>query len=272
MKSKFTLCMTYKGCPNSTYEQVELEYFTFPGGELQPKFKSKHPIKTVWINAYIFDAAGIVMLMLLKDILDREDINKIGLHIHYMPYARQDRICNPGEAFGLKVVSNLINDLNFDSVIVSDPHSDVTPALLDKCVVDSQVDCFRDTLGKHKLTIEDFKDYALIAPDAGASKKTLAMAKFLTHTGFIQAEKVRNVETGNITHTSVGGNVVGRDCLIVDDICDGGATFIALAKALKFQDAKSITLYVTHGIFSKGKQHLLDNGIDNIYCCYDWTE
>ena len=53
---------------------------------------------------------------------------------------------------------------------------------------------------------------------------------------------------------------MGRNCLIVDDICDGGGTFIPLAKKLKNAGAKTVTLYVTHGIFSKGldplKEHI----------------
>lgn len=112
----------------------------------------------------------------------------------------------------------------------------------------------------------------MISPDAGANKKTLEMAKFLGHNNFIRADKIRNVKTGSIEHTAVYGCVKDKDCLIVDDICDGGATFIALAERLKFGDAKSVSLYVTHGIFSKGKQHLLDNGVDHIYCFHDWTK
>jgi ribose-phosphate pyrophosphokinase len=54
--------------------------------------------------------------------------------------------------------------------------------------------------------------------------------------------------------------------LIVDDICDGGATFIRAARALRaIEPDVEVGLCVTHGIFSKGRQHLLDNGIDKIY-------
>jgi ribose-phosphate pyrophosphokinase len=41
--------------------------------------------------------------------------------------------------------------------------------------------------------------------------------------------------------------------LIVDDICDGGATFIGIADAIHEKDPDAdVRLYVTHGIFSKG--------------------
>ena len=37
--------------------------------------------------------------------------------------------------------------------------------------------------------------------------------------------------------------------MIIDDICDGGATFLAIAEQIK---PKHMTLIVTHGVFSKG--------------------
>jgi len=269
MKSKFNLLVSYYG----SFTGFPVKYFKFPGGELQPNIQLKEQAKVVWVEASIRDSDGLIMLALIKDILEKQNVEEIKLNLHYMPYARQDRVCNDGEAFGLKVIANLINSLNFDEVMVDDPHSDVTPALLENVVVQRQVDCFAATkFTDNVYEVEFFKDHLLISPDAGANKKTLAIAKHLGHDNFIRADKIRNVSTGVIEHTAVYGNVVDRDCLIVDDICDGGATFIALAKQLKFQDAKSVSLYVTHGIFSKGKQHLLDNGIDNIYCYHDWTE
>jgi len=42
----------------------------------------------------------------------------------------------------------------------------------------------------------------------------------------------------------------------VDDICDGGGTFIGLAKALKQKNAGNLYLAVSHGIFSKGFNEL----------------
>ena len=269
MKSRFGLYVTYDG----KFENIPLEYFKFPGGELQPKIILQSSAKRVRINAFIKDSDGLIMLALIKDALDRQEVAEIKLNLYYMPYARQDRVCNQGEAFGLKVVANFINSLNFDEVMIDDPHSDVTGALINKVVVNDQLNCFSSSdFDDHMCEIHFFKNHLLISPDAGANKKTLAIAKHLGHIDFIRADKIRNVKTGAIEHTAVYGNVVGRDCLIVDDICDGGATFIALAEQLKFQDAKSVSLYVTHGIFSKGKQHLLDNGIDNIYCYHDWTE
>ncbi|MEI8631794.1 phosphoribosyltransferase family protein [Vibrio sp. PP-XX7] len=68
----------------------------------------------------------------------------------------------------------------------------------------------------------------------------------------IQAQKLRNLKTGEIIKTEVLGDVKGKKVLIADDICDGGRTFVELAKVLKSEGATEISLFVTHGIFSKG--------------------
>jgi ribose-phosphate pyrophosphokinase len=78
--------------------------------------------------------------------------------------------------------------------------------------------------------------------------------------------KKRDVASGKLTGFSLmAGDVRGRDLLIVDDLCDAGGTFIGSAQVLREAGAHSVSLYVTHGIFSKGVEHLFANGIDAIY-------
>ena len=78
-------------------------------------------------------------------------------------------------------------------------------------------------------------------------------------------EKVRDQLTGNIVRYKIVGEPVGKNVLIIDDICDGGMTFKLLAKDLLAAGAKSVVLFVTHGLFSKGLQTLKDSGIQRIY-------
>jgi ribose-phosphate pyrophosphokinase len=51
---------------------------------------------------------------------------------------------------------------------------------------------------------------------------------------------------------NVIGDVRGRDCILVDDICDSGGTLCNAADALISQGAKSAIVYVTHGVLSGG--------------------
>lgn len=106
----------------------------------------------------------------------------------------------------------------------------------------------------------------LVAPDAGALKKIHNVAKASGARDYAILTKERDVATGNLTGFSlVSGNVAGKDVLIVDDLCDAGGTFIGSAQVLRDAGARSVSLYVTHGVFSKGVENLLNNGIDAIY-------
>ena len=253
---------------------VPVDHFTFKGGEEQVKIDMAHAPKGgigfVDITAKIKNSTDVMALAMLVDACSRlEGLHnhaEFTLHLPYIPYARQDRVMNPGEALSIKVFANIVNALGFDKVIVDDPHSDVSAALLNNVQIRGQ-----DVLISEHHEIVAGADVTIVAPDAGARKKAQKVADRL-RIPLVEAGKVRDVKTNEITGTAVFGDVEGRECVIVDDICDGGRTFIALAQALKEKGAKRVILYVTHGIFSFGKQVILDGGVDEIYAYHDWTE
>ncbi|MNY39046.1 phosphoribosylpyrophosphate synthetase [compost metagenome] len=100
----------------------------------------------------------------------------------------------------------------------------------------------------------------LVAPDAGAMKKTLELANLVGCPRVVCAFKDRDTVTGKITATRVDMTftpTLDQDWLVVDDICDGGYTFIELAKVLRTMfDEHGLTnrleLWVSHGLFTKG--------------------
>jgi ribose-phosphate pyrophosphokinase len=115
-------------------------------------------------------------------------------------------------------------------------------------------------LVKDALTAIDNKNDAqericLVSPDAGAYKKIFDVAKEFGINRIITANKVRDIKTGNIIRTEVPTLDQHADLkyVIIDDICDGGRTFVELAKAMKeSRPTAKIYLIVTHGIFSAG--------------------
>lgn len=191
----------------------------------------------------------------------------ISLFLPFAPYARQDRRMDQYDAFSLKDYADQLNLLNLTRVVVVDAHSDVAPALFNNCINIPQDFIIRS--GKDELGIADFAE-VVVAPDAGAAKKVLkaSNALGLDPNAIVYLEKVRDTTTGAITSTKVASdpsNIVGANCLIVDDLCDGGATFIAGAEALYKNGARSVGLFVTHGIFSRGVESLSEAGIDKIW-------
>lgn len=230
---------------------------TFKGGEENPKLTDYQVVAiecavTVGIKAHLDDANALMAFMLLVDAIRRLNPNiKIKAFIPYLPYARQDRDCNPGEALSLAVVAKMINGLNLASVTLLDPHSDVSKALINNSMVEKL-----ERYIKHPEAFPDmdFSEVYLVAPDAGAQKKVKALTLALNAAGYFTATKERDLETMEITGTAFDGNVTGKKLLVVDDICDGGRTFIALAKALRCHDPLELHMWVTHGIFSYGTE------------------
>ncbi len=237
---------------------IPLETFKFAGGECYVKIDIENISEVTEIFAHLNNSDDIMCLLLVVDAIRRvNSLTTINLTIPYFPYARQDRVCNEGESLSVKVMADIINNLSCDKVTVYDPHSDVTAALLNNCHVISQSEIISNS--SISKTIID-KKLALVSPDAGAEKKIQKIAKCLS-TNELSVEvfysrKTRDIKTGNITSTEVYGNVKDKNLLIIDDICDGGKTFIELAKLLKAKGAKDIYLYITHGIFSKGLSEL----------------
>jgi ribose-phosphate pyrophosphokinase len=243
----------------------EVNSFVYSGGEVSVKIKGKlHADKGEYISihATLHSSADIVELLMVTDAVRRDlPLTPLILTMPYCPYARQDRVCAPGEALSIKVFCDLINSQNYSKVIVEDPHSDVLVALINNCRVRTQAEVFNpmiEVLGRNRQI--------LVSPDAGANKKIFELAKTYCFTEVVRADKTRNVETGAITGTVVYSEHVGdKDFLIVDDICDGGYTFIKLAEALKTLTTGKVILYVTHGIFSKGLD-VFKGLIDEVYC------
>ncbi len=236
---------------------VPLRSFVFPGGEVQVRIEAPASAEAaVTIRADIVDSATLMALLLLTDAVRRHYADPaVDLVCPYLPYARQDRVAFPGEALSAAVACRLLNAQNYRSVEVWDVHSDVSLALLDR-VRHRPASDFAAGI----VTAND----VVVAPDLGAAKRAGNCARLAGAT-LVHAEKTRSADTGAITGTVVHGGPVGeRDFLIVDDICDGGRTFIELARVLRPLTRGRIRLYVTHGIFSAGFDTLAAH-IDRIH-------
>ena len=234
-------------------EEIKFESFTFAGGEPHIKIiqapspleKAGDEVVTITHRLNSFNDLGL--LCCAVDALQRMDA-KIGtLFIPYFPAARQDRVMIKGEPLTVKIYADIINNLGFKKVIVLDAHSEVTPALLNNCEVIANHKFIKQVIEKIGNTVK------LISPDGGALKKIYKVSEFLGDIDVVECSKSRDVKTGKLKEFKVyDDDLGGTDCLIVDDICDGGGTFLGLAEELKKKNSGKFYLAVTHGIFSKG--------------------
>lgn len=229
-------------------KEIDFKSFIFSGGEphikINPDFDVNQKI-TITHRLNSFNDFGL--LCLAVDALRRMDVKVIDLFIPYFPAARQDRVMIKGEPLSVKVYADIINAMQLNKVFVFDAHSEVTPALVNNC----------DVIPNHTFIQKVIKtigsNVKLISPDGGALKKIYKVSEFLGGVEVVECSKSRDVKTGRLSGFKVyEEDLKGMDCLIVDDICDGGGTFVGLAEELKKKNAGKLYLAVSHGIFNKG--------------------
>lgn len=188
----------------------------------------------------------------------------VHLHMPFLPYGRQDKTVSNDTTFNLHVFSSILNTFRFSLVTSVDVHNANETGKLIYNFMNIKVEDIVADLRK-KLDITQ-----LVYPDYGASLRyNIPSTDPTTDIRAIVGHKRRNQSNGHILpdydldYYKLDAN---DKLLIVDDICDGGATFIALVRSIKrIVPYLEINLFVTHGIFSRGKQILLDAGIKNIY-------
>lgn len=241
------------------YSHIKHKTFNFPCGEMQVNLcESPRNACGELINVgFEFKKNDdIIELLQYCEILKRNGYTLNNLRMDYVPFSRQDRPNETGECFSLKVFCDLINSLEFKFVHITDPHSDVTPALIKNVLVTPQEDIFKESVDSWTL---------FISPDAGSTKKIHKLARKYKDVKVLQCMKERNTQTGAITKTTTLDcfPLDNYTCWIIDDICDGGRTFTEIANILRGWNAKSIKLFITHGFFTKGME--VFSLIDEIY-------
>lgn len=195
----------------------------------------------------------------------------------YMPYSRQDRVVTKGDPAPLDLLATMFRACGVRKIITDDIHSE------------NAIKWFRDMgiaienrypEAKFDSAVEHYKTYygaeniVLVAPDKG-SKGRVNILNNPHKFPILYLDKVRNKESGKIEkityHDGYNNEFPlkfhnAKLFLVVDDICDGGGTFEEIGKLLKADfPMAALSLFVTHGIFSKGFKEL-----ENYYSFINW--
>lgn len=234
------------------YKWETLEQEAYPDGMPLVRFSGLDDADTLIVRPQ--NVSDFMTAMFFADACAERGRPLTNLILPAIPGARQDRLNPEGDyLFTLKSVAKMINDRNFANVVTFDPHSNVGPALVNNCRVYSIKDFFSEWFvkGQRKVSVPYL---GVIAPDAGAGKRAIDAAQALD-VDFVQAKKYRYVESGKLAGFECDKLHRGQHYLVVDDICDGGGTFLGLAEIIR-QAGATADLYVSHGIFSKGTEEL----------------
>jgi ribose-phosphate pyrophosphokinase len=230
--------------------------------------------KIIQIKSRLNSFKDLELIICANQILKNLGAQYVSLYVPYFLGSRSDRKFQEGGVNYLKqVICPIINSQNFNSVIVIDPHSDVLEACLNNFVKINNFALVDDTLS-YLIGDNEEDKVVLVSPDAGAYKKVYDVAKEFKIKNIITATKVRDMVTGNILRTEIPVLDQHNDLMyvIVDDICDGGRTFVELAKVIKEgRPTAKVYLVVTHGIFSAGFK-TLNEYIDGVFCTNSYRD
>lgn len=238
------------------------EVISFPDGEKHLKINNLDRKDSVKVICRITNSDELFLLMQLSDILNRQCVVIEEMVITYLMTMRCDRLFSFEQPFSLGIVANVINSFNARKVLIVEPHSKISLDLI------RNSEALRCTIGlpEYQKTV--------CFPDEGSYSRYAAQMLQRPH---IICSKVRSVENGELLSFKIDKvvkYVEGSDIVVIDDLCDGGRTFIGIAKLLRDLKPKSITLAVTHAVQKKGIE-LVSSVFDKVIITdsyKDWNE
>ncbi len=203
---------------------------------------------------------NLMELLVMIDALKRASARRITAVIPYFGYARQDRKTMSRAPISAKLVANLLTTAGADRILTMDLHAGQIQGFFDIPV---------DTLYARPVLVADIKetingdDLVFVSPDAGGTERARSYAKkFDTEIAVIDK---RRPAPGASEVMNVVGEVDGRACLIVDDICDSAGTLCNAASALIENGATKVKAYIAHGVLTPAADgHIYNSILDEL--------
>ncbi|KCZ50532.1 ribose-phosphate pyrophosphokinase [Hyphomonas beringensis] len=199
---------------------------------------------------------NLMQLLICMDALKRASARRITAVIPYFGYARQDRKTDGRTPISAKLVANLIHSAGADRVLTVDLHAGQIQGFFDIPT---------DNLFGSPVMVDDIKerygkaDLIVVSPDVGGVVRARSLAKRLE--ADLAIVDKRRPEAGKSEVMNIIGDVNGKRCIMLDDMCDSGGTLANAAAALKEQGAKSVSAYVTHGVLSNNAVQRIEKSV-----------
>ena len=186
----------------------------------------------------------LMELLIMCDALKRASAKTINLVIPYYGYSRQDRKSRSRQPISAKLVADLLQTAGADRVIFMDIHAAQIQGFFD-----IPVDNFLGLpILANYLLDKKIENAVVVSPDHGGTTRAREMAKVLDTT--IAIIDKRRPEPNKAEVMNIIGNVAGKTCIIIDDMCDTCGTLTAGVQALINAGAEKVYAMCTHGVLS----------------------
>ncbi|HQU83024.1 MAG TPA: ribose-phosphate pyrophosphokinase [Pyrinomonadaceae bacterium] len=187
---------------------------------------------------------NLMELLIMIDTFRRASAERVTAVIPYFGYARSDKKDRPRVPIAAKLVANLLTTAGAQRILTIDLHASQIQGFFDIPV---------DHLYAAPIVVEYFRgnpieNLIVVSPDTGGAERARAYAKRL-NAGLALCDKRR--EKANVAEVmNIVGDVSGKNCLIIDDMCDTGGTICKVAEALAKSGANEIYACFTHSVLS----------------------
>lgn len=240
--------------------QTGCKITTFPDGEKHVTVDDLNRKIPVSIYCRITCADDLFCLMQVADVLKRQEMIIDHLFIGYMMSMRCDRLFDINRPFSLKLVADIINSIGALQVGIVEPHSTVSLLKIKSSigVMATMVFFYKEIIRPNENNL----DIVAVLPDSGARSRYQPSSL-----PFIVCGKERDPETGRLLSFTVDAGETeckDKDLFVLDDLCDGGGTFVGLAPKLRELEPKSLSLLVTHAIQLEGIKKVAE-AYDHVY-------
>ena len=189
----------------------------------------------------------LMELLIMADALRRSSAQRITAVIPYFGYARQDRRTKARTPISAKLVANMMVSAGIERVLTMDLHAAQIQGFFDIPVDNLYASpVFALDLMHHFKGRLD--DVMVVSPDVGGVARARELA---TRIGApLSIVDKRREKAGEVAGMTVIGDVRGKRCIIVDDICDTAGTLCKAADTLIEAGATEVHAYITHGVLS----------------------
>ena len=235
---------------------------TFSDGEISVEIDENVRGQEIYIIQPLCDPVNnnLMELLIMVDALKRSSVDRISVVLPYFGYSRQDRRARSARVpITAKVVANMLTSMGVERLLTIDLHADQIQGFFD-IPVDN---IYATPLFLADIHKQNYKDTIIVSPDVGGVVRARALAKQLNSDLAIVDKRRPEANVSEVMQ--IIGDVKGKCCIIVDDICDTAGTLCHAADALKEQGASAVFAYITHPIFSgKANLNISSSSIDGI--------
>jgi ribose-phosphate pyrophosphokinase len=243
----------------SGIEVMLLEEKRFPDGEFFVRIPQNIRNQNCYLVLHMLPE-NVMDVIITIDTLRRAHAGKITLVTPYLPYSRQDRRADTRTPISARVLADCLESAGCDHVITMDVH-----ALQVEGFYKIPFDNLQGASLLLSTIVKNMKldDYVLVAPDAGAAKRT-------RHLGELHKVPVVVLDKKRISDTQVESVLIGdverKNCIMIDDIISSGGTIAEGARILNRNNANRVIAACSHMLTNAQENKVLPAApIDGLY-------